>query len=57
MSGKFAGIVKFDLAARNGSAVVGHIEHGPDCFGGEAVFVPAGSDGAGVGTCSHARMR
>lgn len=50
MSGRFAGIVKFDLTARNGNAVAGQISHGPDCYGGEAVFVPAGPDGAGVGT-------
>ena len=48
MSGRFSGIVKFDLTASNGSAVVGKIEHGPNCFGGEAVFVPAGTHGTGA---------
>ena len=45
VQGKFSGIVKFDLIAKNGGAVVGQIEHGPDRYGGEAVFV----NGSGPG--------
>ena len=45
VQGKFSGIVKFDLIAKNSGAVVGQIEHGPDRYGGEAIFV----NGSGPG--------
>jgi hypothetical protein len=45
VQGKFSGIVKFDLTAKNGGVVVGQIEHGRDRYGGEAVFV----NGSGPG--------
>lgn len=45
VQGKFSSIAKFDLAAKNGGAVAGQIEHGPDRYGGEAVFV----NGSGPG--------
>ena len=47
MQGKFSGIAKFDLGAKNGGAVLGQIEHGPERYGGEAVFVK----GSGRGEC------
>lgn len=46
--GKFSGIAKFDLSARNGGAIAGQIEHGLDRYGGEAVFV----NGSGPGDCT-----
>lgn len=45
VQGKFSGIVKFDLSAKNGGAVVGQIEHGPERYGGEAVFVKGNGPG------------
>jgi hypothetical protein len=47
IQGKFSGIAKFDLAAKDGATVAGQIEHGPDRYGGEAVFV----SGSGPGEC------
>lgn len=46
VQGKFSGIAKFDLSAKNGGAVAGQIEHGSERYGGEAVFV----EGSGPGT-------
>ena len=45
VQGKFSGIVKFDLGAKNGGAVLGQIEHGPERYGGEAVFVKGNGHG------------
>ena len=48
IQGKFSGIAKFDLSAKNGGAVAGQIEHGSERYGGEAVFV----EGSGPGTAA-----
>ena len=45
VQGKFSGIAKFDLGAKNGGAVLGQIEHGPARYGGEAVFVKGSGSG------------
>lgn len=45
VQGKFSGIAKFDLGAQNGGAVLGQIEHGPQRYGGEAVFVKGNGPG------------
>ena len=50
IQGKFSGIAKFDLSAKNGGAVAGQIEHGSERYGGEAVFV----EGSGPGTAGSA---
>lgn len=52
MAGKFEGIVKLDLSATNGGAVAGRLSHGPNRWGGEAVFANAGGPPGGAQTCS-----
>ncbi len=52
MAGKFEGIVKLDLSATNGGAVAGRLSHGPNRWGGEAVFASAGGPSGGAQTCS-----
>ena len=52
VQGKFSGIAKFDLGAKNGAAVLGQIEHGSERFGGEAVFVK----GSGAGKRSTSEV-
>ena len=47
LAGAFAGVVKLDLAAKSGDAEIARIEHGAECWGGEAVFVPR-HDSAGA---------
>lgn len=53
VQGKFSGIAKFDLSAKNGGAIAGQIEHGSERYGGEAVFVEGSGPGKGASAWDH----